>query len=51
VHSLAGERVQIHGQGRDKSLPFTGLHFGDISFMQHHAADQLHVEMAHADST
>ena len=48
VHAAAGERVQIGGQGGDERLAFAGLHFGDFAFVQDHAADQLHVEMAHA---
>ena len=46
VDALAGQRVEIDGQGGDQRLAFAGLHFGDAAFMQHHAADHLHVEMA-----
>ena len=46
VDTLAGQRVEIDRQGRDQRLAFAGLHLGDIAFVQHHAADQLHVEMA-----
>ncbi len=49
VHAAAAERVQIHRQGRDQGLPFAGLHFGDLALVQHHAADQLHVEVAHVE--
>src|SRR5258708_3080998 len=30
---------------------FAGLHLGDVALMQHHAADQLHVEMARASTS
>ena len=43
---LPVERVQIDGQRGDQRLAFAGLHFGDPALVQHHAADQLHVEMA-----
>ena len=46
VDALAGERVEIDRQRRDQRLAFAGLHLGDGAFVQHHAADELHVEMA-----
>jgi hypothetical protein len=49
MHALAGERVQVNGQRRDQRLAFAGLHFGNRAFVQHHAAEQLHVEMALAE--
>ena len=49
MHAFAGERVQIDGQGGDERLAFAGLHLGDVAVVQHHAADQLHVEMALAE--
>ena len=49
MHALAGERVEIDGERGDQRLAFAGLHFGDAAVIQHHAADQLHVEMALAD--
>ncbi len=51
MHALAGERVQINGERRDQRLAFAGLHLGDRAFVQHHAAEQLHVEMALAEGT
>ena len=47
VHAAPAERVQINRQGGDQRLAFTGLHFGDLALVQHHAADQLHIEVAH----
>ena len=49
VRALAGQRVEIHRERRDQRLAFTGLHLGDGALVEHHAADQLHVEVAHAE--
>ncbi len=49
VNALAFEGVQVGRQGGDQRLAFTGLHFGDLALVQDHAADQLHVEMAHVE--
>ena len=43
------ERVEIDGKGRDQRLAFAGLHLGDAALMQHHSADELHVEMTLAE--
>ena len=47
VDALAFERIQVDGQGGDERLAFAGLHLGDFAVVQDHAADQLHVEVAH----
>ena len=49
VDALACERVEIDRERRDQRLAFAGLHLGDVALMQHHAADQLDVEMALAE--
>ena len=49
MHAAAGERIEIDRQRRDQRLAFAGLHLGDPAFVQDHAADQLHVEMALAE--
>ncbi len=49
VDALAGQRVEIDRERRDQRLAFAGLHLGDVALMQHHAADQLDVEMALAE--
>ena len=46
MRALAQQRVQVERQRRGQRLAFTRFHFGDASFVQHDAADQLHVEMA-----
>ena len=49
VDAAAGECVQINGERRDERLALAGLHLGDLSAVQHHAAHQLNVEMAHVE--
>ncbi len=48
VNALAGECVEVHRQGRHQGLALAGAHFGDLAFVQRHAADQLYVEVTHA---
>ena len=47
MDALAFERVQVGGERRDQRLAFAGLHLGDAAAVQHHAADELHVEVPH----
>ncbi len=47
VHALARERVEIGGQGGDERLAFARLHLRDLPAVEHHAADELHVEVPH----
>ncbi len=47
MHTLAAQGIQIGWQGRDQGLPFTGLHLGNFAVVQHHAANHLHIEVAH----
>ena len=47
VDARAGERIEIDRQRRDERLALAGAHFGDLAVVQRHAADQLHVEVAH----
>ena len=49
VDALAGERVEIDRKRRHQRLAFAGLHLGDVALVQHHAADQLDVEMPLAE--
>ena len=46
---LPAKRVEVDGQRRDQRLAFAGAHLGDAAIVQHHAADQLHVEGPHAE--
>ena len=49
VHTVARKTVQVNRQGGGKGLTFTGRHFGDGTFVEHEAADHLHVERHHAE--
>jgi hypothetical protein len=49
MDALAGQRIEIDRQRGDQRLAFAGFHFGDVAFVQHHAADQLDVEMPLAE--
>jgi len=45
MHTFAGERVQVDGQGGNERFAFARLHLSDLALVQNHAADELHVEM------
>ena len=47
VDALAGQRVQIDRQRGDQGLALAGLHLGDAAAVEHHPADELHVEVPH----
>ena len=49
MHAFSRQRVEIDRERRDQRLAFAGAHLGDAALVQHHAADQLHVEMALAE--
>jgi hypothetical protein len=49
MDAAAGERVEIDRQRRHQRLAFAGFHLRDAAFVQHHAADQLDVEMTLAE--
>ena len=49
MHAPAREAVQVHRERGDKGLALAGLHLGDLSLVEHDAADELNIEMAHAD--
>ena len=49
VHALAAERVEVGRERRHQRLALAGAHLGDLAFVQGEAADQLHVEVAHAE--
>ena len=49
VDALAGEGVEVTGQGGHQGLALAGLHLGDAPLVQHHAAHQLHVEVPHVE--
>src|SRR6185436_19588106 len=47
MSAFALEGIEIDRKGRDQGLSLTCLHFGDAALMENHAANELHVEMAH----
>ncbi len=47
MYALAGQGVQVEGQGGDQGLALAGFHFRDAAPVQDHPADELHVEMPH----
>ena len=49
VDALALERVQVAGQRGDERLALAGAHLGDAALVQDHAADELHVVVAHPE--
>jgi hypothetical protein len=49
VHALARQRVEVRGQRRHERLALARRHLGDDALVQHHAADQLHVEVTHPE--
>ena len=51
VNAAAGESIEIAGQGGNQGLALAGFHLGDLTFVQHHAADQLHIKVTHAKHT
>jgi hypothetical protein len=51
VDALAGQRVEVDRKRRHQRLAFAGFHLGDVAFVQHHAADQLNIEMPLAEGT
>ena len=51
MHALAGQCVEVYRQCRNQRLALTSTHLSNTTLMQAHAADQLHIEMTHAQYT
>ena len=49
VGAVAFEGVQVERQRGDERLALAGLHLGDLALVEDDAADELDVEVAHAD--
>ena len=47
MHAAPGEAIQIQRQRRHQRLALTRPHLCDLSVMQRHAADELHIKMHH----
>ena len=48
VHTLARQGIEVHRESCDQGLALAGAHLGNLAAVQHHAADQLHIEVTHA---
>ena len=51
MDSTSAERVEVNRESRNQGLAFAGLHFRDRALVQDHAANQLHVKVAHVENT
>ena len=51
VHAASAQGVQVDRQSRHQRLTFTRTHLCDLARMQHHAANQLHIEVPHTKNT
>jgi hypothetical protein len=49
MHALATERVEEDRKGGCQRLALAGPHLGDAAVVEHHAPNQLDVEMAHVE--
>ena len=47
MNAAAGQRVEVDRERGDERLAFARLHLRDLAAVQHHAAHQLNVEVAH----
>ena len=47
VHPFAFDRIEVGRERGDEGLAFAGHHFGDVSSVEDHAADQLHIVVPH----
>ena len=48
VDAAARQRVEVRGKRGDERLALARAHLGDLALVEHDAADELHVEVAHA---
>ena len=47
MHTASRKGIQINSQCADECLAFASRHLSNTTAMQHHATDELHVEMNH----
>ena len=47
--ALARKGIEIDGKRRRQRFAFARAHFSNLAVIEHHAADQLHVEVTHAE--
>ena len=48
MDAAARKSVKVGREQGDQSFTFAGFHFGNVSFVERHAADKLNVKVAHA---
>ena len=49
MRALAREGIEVESQRGREGLALARAHLRDPAFVQHHAADELHIEMAHLE--
>ena len=47
MHALARQRIEVYRQGGHQRFALAGAHFGNFAVVQHHAAHQLYIKVAH----
>ena len=47
VNTFVREGVEVHRQGSNQGLTFTGRHLGDLTLMQHDTTEELHIIVHH----
>ncbi len=47
VDALAGQGVEVDGEGGHEGLTLAGSHLGNLAAVKHHTADELHVVVHH----
>ena len=47
MDAASAQGIEIDGKRGNERLALTCRHFGDATLVQHHAADQLHIEVHH----
>ncbi len=45
VHAFFGQGVEVNRQCGHQRFALAGFHFGDVAFVENHAADQLDIEV------
>ena len=51
MDTFARQGIEVDRQRRDERLAFARAHLCNLALMQAHAADELHIKMAHAEHT
>src|SRR5437868_3987583 len=49
VHAASGKSIQINRKCGDERFAFASLHLRDLARVQHHATDELHIEVTHIE--